>query len=101
MLEIDLAVPCGLIVNELVTNALKHAFRDRESGEINIQLNEKPDRQIQLSVSDNGSGISKEIDILKQTTLGLQLVNALVGQIDGQMQYENERGSRFTILFAN
>jgi two-component sensor histidine kinase len=94
-------VPCGLIVNELVSNALKHAFTNRDSGNIIIELKMDSENSVHLSVSDNGIGIPDGIDIQNSPSLGLQLVNALVNQIDGHLEYENRQGSRFTITFPN
>ena len=90
-LEIDLAV--------LVSNALKHAFPDRNKGEITIQLRSRPDNQVEMVVCDDGVGIPESIDIQNSPSLGLQLVNALVNQLDGDLKYRNSRGSQFTITF--
>jgi two-component sensor histidine kinase len=100
-LNIDLAIPCGLIVNELVSNSLKHAFPNGNGGEVVVQLQAKQDGPVELVVSDNGVGIPEGVDIRNSPSLGLQLVNALVGQMDGDMQFDSSQGTRFSITFLN
>ena len=100
-LYIDMAVPCGLIVNELVSNALKHAFPDGNGGEVAIQLKAEENGRVELVVSDNGVGIPEGVDIWNSPSLGLQLVNALVNQLDGDLQFDSSQGTRFTISFSN
>ncbi|KJU87176.1 signal transduction histidine kinase, partial [Candidatus Magnetobacterium bavaricum] len=80
-LGIETAIPCGLIINELVSNALKHAFVGNMSGEIRIDISDKGDNDFMLMVSDNGVGIPKDMDIHNNAaSLGLQLVCTLTGQ---------------------
>ena len=76
-LSVDTAVPCGLIVNELVTNCLKYAFPDAQEGEINIELQKNGGDEFTLIVGDNGIGFPKEFDFRNTDSLGLQLVNSL------------------------
>jgi two-component sensor histidine kinase len=99
-LEIDKAVPCGLVITELVSNAIKHAFPNQDSGEIIIQMTTAPDNQVQIIVSDNGVGIPANMDIDNSPTLGLQLVNALVGQLDGNLEITRDHGTRVKVSFA-
>ena len=99
-LKIDYAVPCGLIINELVTNSLKYAFPDQRQGKIQIIL-KSDDTNIQLSISDDGIGISKELDIQNTKSLGLRLVTALAeGQLQGKIILNRERGTEFQISFV-
>jgi PAS domain S-box-containing protein len=101
-LGIDLAIPCGLIINELVSNSLKYAFPGNSSGVINIEINNPEDEEIcEIVVSDNGIGFPKGINFRETLTLGLQLVNTLVGQIDGEIEMENKNGTAFRIKFKN
>ena len=120
-LGMDTAIPLGIIVNELVSNSFKHAFPDRRRhGEIQISLcrteapiakNEisSPDKdclqkrgfEYILTVADNGKGIPEEIDFRNSGSLGLQLVNILVEQIDGCMELNRSKGTEFTIWFNN
>ena len=94
---IDTAIPCGLIVNELVSNSLKYAFPGDRSGTISIRLSPEGERQYRLIVQDDGVGIPKELDLAKTRSLGLQLVNRLVEQLDGSLELENGTGTTFTI----
>ncbi|MGB9927035.1 MAG: sensor histidine kinase [Methanosarcina sp.] len=113
--EMDIAVPLGMIVNELVSNSLKYAFPERASGELQIKLlseelaRSEPDNsgkpagnhtEYTLIVSDNGVGIPEEIDFENSDTLGLQLVNILVDQLDGTLELKNRNGTAFIIKFA-
>ncbi|MFC1569741.1 PAS domain S-box protein [bacterium] len=100
-LGIDLAVPCGLIINELVTNAMKHAFPDRKNGIINISLKNLNNNYLELGIRDNGVGLEGKINLKKIKTLGLQLVRILVDQIDGKIQIINDSGLDFRIRFRN
>ncbi len=95
---IDLAIPCGLIVNELISNSMKYAFPNKEAGKILLSLNKHYETYI-LIVSDNGIGMKGEIDIENINSLGLQLVTALVRQIDGKLNLDNSDGTKFTISF--
>lgn len=86
-ITLDLAVPCGLILNELVTNALKHAFPGDRYGEILVALQRQGDDCYLLRVADNGIGLSAGMDIESATTLGLRLIRSLVRQVDGQFEF--------------
>jgi PAS domain S-box-containing protein len=97
-LNLDTSIPCGLIVNELVSNALKYAFKDRLDGKIKINLSiDKKD--VVLVVSDNGVGFPKNINFRETNSLGLQLVTTLVEQIDGTIEMKSKKGTTYTIIF--
>ena len=99
-LSIEAAVPCGLIVNELLSNALEHAFPHDGRGHIDVQLHERPDGWIAFSVRDDGVGMPESFDWSHTETLGLRLVQGLVQQIDGKMRLEPRRsGAELTITF--
>lgn len=100
-LSIDTAIPCGLILNELVSNALKYAFPLEQKGDIKIDFHLNDDNYLQLSVKDNGVGISPELDIDKTNSLGLQLVKALTRQLQGTLMLNRDMGSDFQIVFEN
>lgn len=97
-LSLDLSIPCGLIINELVSNALKYAFKGKKKGKITISLLLKNEVVI-VKVSDNGVGMPKDININETNTLGLQLVTTLVEQIDGELKIDINKGTTFTITF--
>jgi two-component sensor histidine kinase/CheY-like chemotaxis protein len=99
-LEIDVAVPCGLIINELVSNSLKYAFPSGNKGEIKIELYSDKNRHFTLIVSDNGIGLPKDLDLQKTKTLGLQLVNNLVDQLEGSCEVDSNGGTEFKIKFT-
>ena len=96
--NVDTAIPCGLIVNELITNCLKHAFPGNINGEVRIDLFKIDDKYV-LNVKDNGVGFPDNIDYKNTESLGLQLVTSLVNQIDGTIELDNGLGSNFKIVF--
>jgi PAS domain S-box-containing protein len=101
-MTIDNAIPAGLIINELITNALKHAFKDGANGEIYINLAyDEFSHEYWLVVRDNGSGIRNDFDINKSGSFGLKLVSTLVGQMGGAIEIISQGGTEFRIMFKN
>ena len=98
-LPINAAIPCGLVVNELISNAMKHAFADGRRGEIAVKLFEEPDGKAVLSVSDNGIGIPEDVGLSKTSTLGLQLVTLLSDQLGGQITMGRSDPTEFVLRF--
>ncbi len=98
-LDIQTAIPCGLILNELVTNALKHAFPDAMSGEIVVELHPLKQNVFEMIVRDNGVGIPDGLNVGSTTTLGLQIVTTLVRQIDGSMDVQRNGGTTVKVVF--
>lgn len=99
-LSIDTAVPCGLVINELLSNALKHAFPEGRGGTIRVELIDCGEGSCEVSVSDDGVGLPQEFDAASVTTLGLQLVRGLVQQIEGTLKISNEPGrTTITVRF--
>ncbi|MBK8025766.1 MAG: hypothetical protein IPK19_31340 [Chloroflexi bacterium] len=98
-LDIDTAIPCGLMVNELLTNALKHAFPDRQGGEIGVEVRRSGDGHYHLLVWDDGVGMPEGMDWRKTTSLGLRLVNSLTRQLSGSVEVRMTRGTVFEIRF--
>jgi two-component sensor histidine kinase len=98
-LDIDTGIPCGLIINELVTNTLKYAFRNRPGGTITIQMSRDEQHQYLLSVSDDGGGIPAELDISQLKSLGMTIVSSLVRQLSGTMEIVREPGTTIFIRF--
>ena len=108
VLDVNTAIPCGLIINELISNSLKHAFRKRKKGEIRIDLYsdiKRADshryRLYTMTVRDNGVGFPKDLDFRNTESLGLQLVNALTNQIGGSIGLNRRYGTAFKITFSN
>jgi PAS domain S-box-containing protein len=117
LLDMDTAVPLGIIINELVSNSLKHAFSGRDKGEIRIKLlrdknvesvnsrEESKDDGFKsttfiLTISDNGVGIPENLEIEDLDTLGIQLVTSLVDQLEGELELKRNNGTEFTIRFT-
>jgi PAS domain S-box-containing protein len=94
----DQAVPCGLIINELVTNALKYAFRDGRNGTITVSMRQESDYN-ELVVSDDGVGMPADFNLEETESLGLQLVNMLTNQLEGTVIMNVSHGTKFTIRF--
>ena len=99
-LGVDLAVPCGLIINELVSNSLKHAFPDGGQGEITISFREVSPGEFTLKIKDNGIGFPENFDLQTSTSLGMQLVTTLAAQISGKLTIERSGGTLFTVSFG-
>jgi PAS domain S-box-containing protein len=99
LLPIDLAVPLGLILNELVSNALKHAFPGNREGRITITLAPERGDRLVLSVSDDGVGMPEGTEIRGAKTLGLQLIDVLASQIEAQMEIRREKGTMILLSF--
>lgn len=97
-IDINTVVPLGLIVNELVTNSMKHAFPGDESGHVNVELYHE-NGEIVLKIADNGIGFPKDLDYKNTSSLGLQLVNNLTSQIDGELELDRSQGTAFTLIF--
>jgi PAS domain S-box-containing protein len=98
-LEIDSAIPCGLIVNELVSNVLKHAFPPGAPGDVLIELTCTGERAYRLVVSDNGRGLPPGFDWRESSSLGLKLVSDLTRQLDGHVEVRSDGGTTFVIDF--
>jgi PAS domain S-box-containing protein len=100
-LDIDQAIPCGLLVNELISNALKHAFPSGRTGEVRLELRPVDDgRQIHLRVSDNGVGLPADFDMQRLSSLGLELASDLATQIRGRLEIGPGPGATFDVLFT-
>ncbi len=98
-LDINTSIPCGLIINELISNSLKHAFKDREKGRISVGLKSNNNGQFKLVVSDDGVGLPKNLDVVKTNSLGLQLVTMLIEQLQGKFAIDKKHGTSFEIIF--
>jgi len=100
-LDLERAVPCGLLLNELVTNAYKHAFPGERCGEIVIELCKKATDCICISISDNGVGLPPDADLAQGSSLGLQLVQLFVEQLHGTAEITRGTGTRMSISFPH
>src|SRR6266571_2280422 len=99
VMGIDTAVPCGLIINELISNSLKHAFPPGREGEIRVDLRSRPDNTCELVVSDTGIGLPPASNLPTRPASGLQLVATLTDQLGGTLESQTSEGARFRIEF--
>jgi two-component sensor histidine kinase len=99
-LPVDKAIPCGLILNELITNALKHGFPDGRRGTIRVALGKACKDQLQLSVEDNGIGMHAGLDVRRTQSLGMHLVSALAEQLGAELEMSGVQGTVFKFTFA-
>jgi two-component sensor histidine kinase len=100
-MSIGKAIPCGLIINEIVSNSLKHAFPDGKKGKILIDFHLENDNNYSLIVKDNGIGLPEEYNLQNKDTLGLQLVDMLTQQLKGRVELDRNHGTTFKITFPN
>jgi len=98
-LNLDTAIPCGLLLNELLSNALKYAFPESRPGVITIKLTSECDRRLTLTVQDNGIGLPEGFESENPKTLGFQLIQALTEQLEGELDIKPDQGTQFTIRF--
>ncbi|WP_027184435.1 sensor histidine kinase [Desulfovibrio inopinatus] len=98
-LAINTAIPCGLLVTELVTNALRHAFPENSTGTVTIAIH-KDENTIHLRIQDDGIGMPEDITVENATSLGLILVSGLIGQLHATLSIQRENGTTFDITFA-
>ena len=100
-IDMNKAIPCGLIVNELLSNSLKHAFPKGRSGKIVVGLSINKNDEFELTVEDNGIGMQKEIDLDKLDSLGLQLIDALTSQLKGKISFDSNNGMKTKLIFPS
>ncbi len=100
-IDMNKAIPCGLIVNELLSNSLKHAFPKGKSGKVIVGLLINQNDEFELTVEDNGIGMKKEIDLDNLDSLGLQLIDALTSQLKGKISFESNNGMKTKLVFPS
>ncbi|NIP44530.1 MAG: hypothetical protein GWO10_29255 [candidate division Zixibacteria bacterium] len=100
-LNTETIIPCGLLINELVSNSINHAFPDNSEGVINISLKKVDDVRLLLSIADNGIGLPDNVDFRDNIrTLGLQLISTMAeGQLNGNIEFVNHKGTRIDVYF--
>ncbi len=98
-MTIDVAIPCGLILNELISNSLEHAFPDGARGEIVVALNECEDGRCELAVTDNGVGSQLDAGVDRGGRFGLQLVELLAQQLGGELEIRWDDGADVRVRF--
>lgn len=95
----ETATPCGLMLNELITNSFKYAFPNETSGKICVSLKKEENDYLLLTIADNGVGLDENLNIESTKTLGLRLMNSLVRQISGSIELKRDHGTQFEIRF--
>lgn len=100
-LNIDTAIPCGLIINELLSNSLKHAFSNQTKGLIKLEFKSHKNQKFILTVKDNGVGLPKDFNLEEKATLGLKLIKVLTQQLEGEIELNQDQGTEFKISFPN
>jgi PAS domain S-box-containing protein len=98
-LEIDTAIPCGLIINEIVSNVFKHAYPSGQGGTVSIELIRGSSGEFQLTIRDDGVGLPPDFDLQASKSLGLKLVTDLARQLDGKVEVDPSKGTAFRIVF--
>jgi len=98
LLTVNQAIPCGLLINELLTNSYKHAFSNRSYGSIHITLKQE-NKMVKITVEDDGAGLPDDFNIENESTLGMTLINTLTTQLDGRLDISSEAGSSFSLSF--
>jgi PAS domain S-box-containing protein len=98
-LDSDAAIPCGMIINELISNALKYAFAEKQHGTITVRMKNIEGDRVELTVADDGIGFHPETSPARSDSLGMTIVSALVEQLHGTMEIASEHGTSFTLVF--
>ena len=96
--KLDIAIPLGLIISEMIVNSVKHAFKGIENPQLNVQLT-KNNQTIEIIFQDNGIGLPENFSLEQPVSLGTEIIQALTDQIEGEIKYENDNGAKFTIVF--
>lgn len=99
--DVDTAIPLGLIINEIITNSYKYAFRNDKENNLSISIHKEDNDDYKLVIEDNGPGLSNNLDAKKAKSLGLRLVNRLVKQLHGTLEQTNSKGAKFEIHFKD
>lgn len=97
-LDINKAIPCFLVINEMITNSIKHAFPEKRAGKIMIDFKKEGDNYV-VSIKDDGLGLPSGMDIDQTNTLGIQLINGLISQLDGELTVSSVEGTEFRFIF--
>jgi two-component sensor histidine kinase len=100
VLNLDIAVPLGLIISELITNSMKHAFVDVGEPKLEVKLEQENEEYV-LAVKDNGVGLPDEFDLEHPVSLGIEIISALSDQIGAKVKYTNDCGAKFTVRFKD
>jgi two-component sensor histidine kinase len=97
--DIETAIPCGLIVNELISNAVQHAFPKGREGTVMVSIRSLTQYQFVLTVGDDGIGLPTDFDITDASSLGMHIILSLIEQLDGTLEIKKDKGTMFMITF--
>lgn len=99
MANLDMVVPLGLAINELISNVIKHAFPNDRKGNLSLKLYRDKEKRIHLEIEDDGVGISKDLDLRQSSSMGLQIFfNLIEYQLRGKVDYKSENGLKWSIV---
>jgi two-component sensor histidine kinase len=98
--DMDTAMPCGMLITEVISNAFKYAFPDNRTGTIFFRLKKHDENKITISVADDGVGLPPGFQIGKSDSLGMQLIIAFTNQIDGELTISGEVGTKISVTFT-
>jgi two-component sensor histidine kinase len=98
-ITVEKAIPCGLILNELVTNALKYAYPSGSGGTLRVEFKRADEGRLRLAVADDGIGLPPGLNLQETKTLGLRIVSMLVRQLDGELRVNSELGALVEVIF--
>jgi two-component sensor histidine kinase len=101
MLQIEQAIPCGLILNELIMNGLKYAYPGNDGGEMTLSISRTAPEEVSFSVADEGVGLSEDVDLTAPKTLGLSIVAILAKQLGGRLAVKRRPGAMFSVTFPS
>ncbi len=99
VIDVDHAIACGQIISEVLSNSLKHAFPNGQSGNIEVSLHRRDGERIELTVADDGKGLPDDFDLKQAETLGMRLINALAILLSGVVNVDGSGGTRVRITF--
>jgi PAS domain S-box-containing protein len=99
MMDVDTAIPCGLIVNELLTNCFRHAFPDGAKGSVHLVFKKHMDGECLISVRDTGTGLPDDFDVESADTFGMKILGTLIRQLKGELEVESLSGAWFRVIF--
>lgn len=99
-LNLSTSIPLGLLINEIISNTFKYAFPDKRTGRIDITLKEQEDNHYLLEIADDGIGIPESVSLETTESLGMKLIEALVNQLEGEMELKRDKGTAYRVIFS-
>ena len=100
-MDMETALPCGLIINEIISNSIKHAFKGIDNPLISLDFKKNEDDKYVQKIKDNGIGLNQNSDFKKAESMGLQLIYTLLNQLDGLIIFNSDNGTEYTLTFSS